>query len=193
MARIREEFSGRLCISTMVFADFALAELGYTCWPERTQEQIAGRATFWEDANLEIGLNQWTNIALETQNDQRLSVLAEEFYHYAIPFLAYYRATYPKQPIRLAELGNFNFDGSTRGLAYYLGHPERMQVNDNQEDSDIWAAYLIVSQYVEMTGIPVWSIYPHNWCPGEQEAGDIVINDLPSERCIVEIIGGTLE
>jgi len=159
---------------------------------------IADRATFWDFDELEIGVNCWPSGTWETQNDQRLSALVENIVEFWTTPFDYYSENYPGRAIRFAELGVFFFDGASRGYDWWLNQTDRMQAVDFQEHADLWAAYLAVAEYYQMDGLNTFAVWPyrderrmtgnHNFDPGDFE-----LTGMPSERCVVEVIGSEVE
>ena len=198
LADIRTVFSGRLMVSSQTQTHLAW---GSTYDDETNFETIADRATFWGFEDLEIGLNCWPSGAWETQNDQRFSVLVERAFSFWARAFSYYRSRYPGKPIVFAEMGNFNFDGSSRGYDYFLrelgynpGGPTPgvpPTVIDNQEDADLRSALVIAAEALGAAGVEIYKIYP--WSPyaqGEQLLGDIAINGSPSVMSYSALMGG---
>ena len=199
LGRIKEVFTGRLSVNqqTQTFL------LGKSTYSEVSNwRTILDQSSFWDYPGIEIGMSCNPSGPWETQNDQRLSVLIEGLLRFWQPAVSYFRERYPEHPIRFSEAANFNFNGVGRGEDYFIqvwnpGNHAIVEFElDNQEDADIRTAYMIVGEFLDIDGIAIWSILPHNWEGGQQigdAEGDIAINDLPSEKCVVELIGGVLE
>ena len=107
----------------------------------------------------------WTP-RLESQNDQRLSVLVGGMLSSWSPALDYYRAKYPVNTIRFGEIGTFNTDGVARGGDYFYALVEaatktgaaNVGIRDAQEVADIWAAYVISAIVMRLQGLSVWDL-----------------------------------
>ena len=106
---------------------------------------------------------------LETQADQRLSVLVEAMVNMWTPALEYYREHHPDNRIRFGEIGVYNIDGVCLGNDYYwvlrnAAAGSLFGSIDEQEVADIWAAYLIASHYMGIDGVTAWSLpLSRNW------------------------------
>jgi len=161
--------------------DFKLVSDKYTFWD-------------WKDSRgrpVRIEYSCWTP-PLETQKDQRVSVMAANFVKFWRPAVAYYSSTYPHNPEMFGELGVRNADGACLGPTYYDVTDKRL---DREEVADIWYAYLKGANELGIRSINVWVIGLGDlWvmdCPG-----DSFINiglrqpESPAYRIIKAIIAG---
>lgn len=195
--RIRTVYGGRLSVGQQTNTHMALGS-GYSTRQEELAtpwERVADRATFWDYDDLEIGLDCWQSGVWETQNDQRFSILVENLVAFWARAIGYYREKYPDQSIRFAELGAFYFDSSSRGYDWWLHYPERRLQSDFQELSDLWAAYLYMAEYLDVNEISAFGAWPYReeWRLQDYDSGDWMLGGRSAERCLVEMIGGTVE
>jgi sugar phosphate isomerase/epimerase len=130
---------------------------------ERPFDQLVVRFWNWTDKDsllprgrgLMVEWSAW-DIPLETQNDQRLSQLTQEFVRFWTPAQVFYRSTYPGHEIVWGEIGTYPADGISRGLDYLWEYVRGHEVFDLQEFNDAWAAFLTASAALGMDGIEVW-------------------------------------
>jgi hypothetical protein len=140
---------------------------GYTTqWVDAQPfEQLVGRFWGWTDTGslnvrgrrLMVEWSCW-EVELETQNDQRLSQLIEEFVSFWTPAQVFYRSTYPGHEIVWGEIGTYPADGISRGSDYLWQYVRGHEVFDLQEFNDAWAAFLTASAALGMDGIEVWYV-----------------------------------
>ena len=155
--------------------------------------QIVKKFTFWNWKDLE---GNWMRIEyscwsppLETQRDQRASVMVDNFVKFWRPAIAYYSSTYPHDPQMFGEIGVCNADGVGLGPAYYDIIDKRL---DRQEVADIWYAYLKGSDELGVNSMNVWTIGLGDLWPMDSP-GDFFINiglrqtESPAYRIIKEI------
>lgn len=190
--RIRTVYSGRLSVGQQTHSMLA----GDSTYDRESDWRvILDRSRFWDYDDLEIGMNCLPSGAWETQNDQRFSILVENLVASWSRAIAYYRGRYPDQSIRFTELGAFYFDSSSRGFDWWLHNPERRLQTDFQELSDLWAAYLFMAEYLDVNGISAFGTWPYReeWRLQDYDAGDWMLGGRSAERCLVEMIGGTVE
>ena len=199
LSQISQVFSGRLAISSQTQTHLSH---GSTYDDETDFETIADRAAFWGFPGLEIGLNCWPSGEWEEQSDQRFSTIVKNLYLFWLRAFNYYSARYPDKPMQFSEMGNFNFDGSSRGYGYFLEelgfnpggpHPESPPTGiDNQEDADLRAAMLVVADVLDATAVGVYKIYPRSpFSSQDQLLGDIAINGSPSVLIYSAAMGGS--
>ena len=135
----------------------------------RTFMQMVRNFTFWDwkDSQrrpMRIEYSCWAP-PLETQKDQRVSVMMPNFVKFwSIP-VNYYRSTYPQGPQMFGEIGVYNADGVGLGPAYWnITH----KVFDDQEVADIWYIYLKGAKELGINSLNIWSI----------PLGDLWLNDF---------------
>jgi hypothetical protein len=130
--------------------------------------QLAGQFWDWTDPQgrpMVIEWSCWTP-RLESQNDQRLSVLVEGMHSLWNPALDYYRGKYPGNTIRFGEIGTYNVDGIARGGDYAnalleaagKAGTDSTGTRDAQEVADIWAAYIISAMAMRLQGLSMWDL-----------------------------------
>jgi hypothetical protein len=108
---------------------------------------------FWGYGSMLIGMNSWV-LEIESQKDQRFSVMLERFVAFWRPFVEDYRRLYPGHKIVFEEIGFYNYDGA--GLGWR--HVEASPLRDDQEVADFWAAALAGMEYLDMDGTAVWCV-----------------------------------
>jgi len=161
----------------------------------KTFEQVAPSFTFWnwEDSQgrpMRIEYSCWTP-PLETQNDQRASVMTQNFVKFLLPAVDYYSSEYPSNVQMYGEIGSYVSDGSCLGSSYW-NQPQH--AFDEQEMADIWYAYLKGSTGLGLESINIWQFsvgdYLNNGIP---EQGNLSIGyrqpENPAYRVIKAIIG----
>lgn len=122
-------------------------------------ETNAGQFWDWTDQlgrPLEIEWSGWTP-TLESQRDQRLTVMVPAFVRFFTKALEYYRSRYPGSHITFGELGAWSVDGCCLGEAFH-SIPSDSRVRDDQEVADIWAASLIAIAYMGIDGFVAWDM-----------------------------------
>jgi len=191
--RLRGVYSGRLSVNQQTHS---MLNGDSTYDRETDWRVIVKRSKFWDFPEMEIGFtcNQDAP-AIEYQLDQRLSVMVESLVRNWGNAVRYYRTEYPSHPIRYSELTASYFDGASLGRGWFAYHPERMQDVDFQEQADWWAAYLIMTTYLEIDAVDVFAIWPYReeWRLQDYDPTDFMLGGRPSERCVVELIGAPVE
>ncbi|MCK5827980.1 hypothetical protein KAH43_05575, partial [Candidatus Bipolaricaulota bacterium] len=185
---------------------FLLDSAGYNL--ECRFENSVGRFWDWTDTAgepLTVEWSCWTP-TLETQADQRLSVLVERMVEFWAPALGFYREHYPDNRIRFGEIGVYTMDGICLGNDYYSALQDasssyQFGIIDEQEVADIWAAYLIASHYMELDGLTAWTFLPsRNWeeiykiqPASSQHFGAVASGISPPLAVISSLLGGEWE
>ena len=144
---------------------------GYSYESNTPFEENVGKFWDWQPPGADPLVVEWScwSPTLETQADQRLSVLVEHMYSFWEPALRYYRANHPRCSIRFGEIGVYNTDGVCLGNDHYWEIRNRSTSVefgeiDEQEVADIWAAYLIVSTAMGLDGFSAWDIgFSRDW------------------------------
>jgi hypothetical protein len=126
--------------------------------------------------------------ALETQSDQRFSVVIERFASEVRRAFDYYRAKYPGKRIEFGEMASNNVNGDL-----VIGLPDDICASPNytqdlQEMSDAWAAFLIGASAVGADGIAVWSISPTS--ERSTFVANYWLNNTPALNVIEACLGG---
>ncbi len=147
----------------------------------------------WKDSQgrpMRIEYSCWTP-PLETQKDQRVSVMTRNFVKlWSIP-VDYYSSTYPDDPQMFGEIGTFNADGVCLGPSYWN---MTNKVYDEQERADIWYAYLKGAKELGIESLSVWAFPLGDLWPND-EPGKIFLNtglrqrESEGYRIITSIIG----
>jgi hypothetical protein len=185
-ADLRAVFPGQLtfCEATHHF-------LGRDHVEEIDFEAQVGR--FWDAYDL-IEFSCWPSPAawwpLETQDDQRFSVIGGEFVYTWTKAFQYYRATYPSKPITFGEMGCYTQDGVAAGRMWGSGEPPTLV--DHQEMADVWAAGLITSSLLNAESLAIWALTPY-CLPFEQaclqaQPGSFFLMASPALRTIESFI-----
>ncbi len=141
---------------------------------------------------IRIEYSCWTP-PLETQKDQRVSVMEPNFVKFwGIP-VGYYRETYPQDPQMFGEIGVYDVDGV--GLGSEIWHMSNY-VFDYQEVADIWYVYLKGAKELGINSLNVWVIPLGDfWYDDTPGPGHQFINiglrqpEMPAYRVITAIIG----
>jgi hypothetical protein len=105
-----------------------------------------------EGRPLIIGLSDWYQ-ELDTQRDQRFTVMAANVYNRYLPLVEWFHASYPGHEIVMAEYGTCNHDGAILG-----GVPPSWEdcISDFQEMADFHAAYLTAFRALGLGGFSMW-------------------------------------
>jgi len=114
--------------------------------PIRTEEEYAKFErdfTFWNwrdsyGRSMTIEHSCWTPV-LDSQKDQRVSVMVQNFVKFWKPAVNYFRSNFPENPQMFGEIGIYNADGVCLGPTYWNLTNKQF---DNQEVADIWYTYL---------------------------------------------------
>ena len=126
---------------------------------------------------------------LETQKDQRVSVMVPNFVKFwSIP-VDYYRSMYSQDPQMFGEIGVFDADGVSLGQDYWS---ISNKIFDHQEVADVWYAYLEGTRGLGVESLNIWIIpFGDFWSDG---VGDTYLNiglrkpQSPAYRLIKAII-----
>jgi len=192
ISRVREVFDGEV-----TYADnttlFCSANMGTnittTCF-----EQTLGE--FWDALDL-IEMNMYPvefqpAQRLETQADQRFSVIVERLIKFWAPAIAFYREEYPSVPLAIGEMGTQGFDGQLIADDWVV--PSFPVRSDTQEHADIWAAYVCLLQFYELDSFRSWSIYLGDDHASERRnQPNIGLNDSPALLVISAALDGNQE
>jgi hypothetical protein len=116
--------------------------------------------TFWDTFDL-IEMNMWPGagdgMRLETQQDQRFSVLVANLVHFWSKAFSYYREKYPTLPIHFGEIGTFDYDGAIVTGDFYGAWALPSARLDHQEYVDTWAAYFAMAAALGADGLGAWT------------------------------------
>jgi hypothetical protein len=170
LERVDAEFSGQLAVSE------GTNKMAFGWFPKGGH-----LGQFWGYESMLIGMNSWVQ-ELETQKDQRFSVVLERFVAFWRPFVEEYRRLYPGHKIVFEENGFYNYDGAALGWR----HEETNPVRDDQEVADYWAAVFSALPALGMDGIAVWCIDirdPHVF------VGNATLNEPP----LINIIRASIQ
>jgi hypothetical protein len=136
-------------------------ELGIETVPPLMFDTGHGYSLFWDwtsgNRRLTVNGSSWTP-TLETQNDQRYSIMVTNFVSYNLPFVQHFAAKYPDLSFCWGELGTYPVDGVARGVEYFYG--SRPDALDLQEFNDALAAALIGSAALDVKGACMWFFVP---------------------------------
>ncbi len=121
--------------------------------------EVVKNYTFWnwesrDGRRLINGMTIWTP-KVETQRDQRVSVMERNFVKFLNPAVDYYRSTYPGVGLMFGEIGAYNADGFVLGLKYY-DTPPNQRVMDEQERADYILAALRGAKALNISGVNLW-------------------------------------
>ena len=124
-------------------------------------EKIVKDFTFWDwtDSHgrlMRIEYSGW-GTPMETQRDQRVSVMEKNFVKFWKLPMDYYRSQYPNNPQMFGEIGTRDADGQSVIPDYYR-IPASKRVLDGQEDADAWCAYLKGAQELGIDSLNLWTI-----------------------------------
>jgi hypothetical protein len=111
----------------------------------------------------------WTP-RLETQKDQRVSVMEPNFIKFLEPAHSYFSSTYPQDSQMIGEIGTRDADGGCLGPDYY-NIPRSQRVFDEQERADVWYAYFKGSKELGIESLDVWVFTLGNTSWGDHSAG----------------------
>ena len=126
----------------------------------KTFEQVVPNFTFWnwEDSQgrpMRIEYSGWSP-DVETQKDQRVSVMSPNFVSFWNPAVDYYRSTYLDNPQMFGEIGAYNADGQSLGANLYYEITPSQRVYDEQERADFILAALKGAKALGIMAINVW-------------------------------------
>ena len=160
---------------------------------ESAFRQLVKDFTFWDwkDSHgrpMRLEYSCWTP-PLETQKDQRVSVMAPNFVKFWEYAVNYYSSTYPQDPQMFGEIGVYDADGVGLGPTYWN---MTNKVLDYQEVADVWCAYLNGTRKLGIESLNIWIIpFGDFWSDG---VGDTYLNiglrkpESPAYRVIKAII-----
>ncbi|MCD6135567.1 hypothetical protein J7J63_02500, partial [Candidatus Bipolaricaulota bacterium] len=156
LTKLSTEFNGSLGID--VGANNILEGI-YWDSKKRTWQGTIAQMTFlgwisWDGKPLEDLYSCHTPL-IETQKDQRVSVMALNFVKFWKPLFDYVAAKYSNPPQGFGEIGANNGDGQTLSPSYY-DIPHNQRVLDEQERADYFLAALKGSKALEIMTINVW-------------------------------------
>lgn len=145
--------------------------------PIRTEEAYANFEkgfTFWNwvsptGKHIIYEYSVWTP-RLETQKDQRVSVMEPNFIKFLEPAHSYFSSTYPQDSQMIGEIGTRDADGGCLGPDYY-NIPRSQRVFDEQERADVWYAYFKGSKELGIESLDVWVFTLGNTSWGDHSAG----------------------
>ncbi len=193
LTTLSKEFSGKLGIDIA-----GNSMLGGWYWNQngRSFKQLIDKMTFlgWKSPDgkkLEALYSCWTP-PLETQKDQRVSVMTRNFVKFWKPLFDSVSSTYSNPPQGFGESGVYDADGVGLGPAYWS---ISNKVFDDQEMADIWYVYLKGDKELGINSLNIWQFplgdYWGVWSPGNQfiNIGIRKWPEMPAYRVITSIIG----
>jgi len=151
----------------------------------KTFEQVVPNFTFWnwEDSQgkpMRIEYSGWTP-DVETQKDQRASVMAQNYVKFWLPAVNYYSSKYPANLQMFGEVGAKNADGQSLGANKYYAIPANKMVYDEQEMADFFYAMLKGSKELHIYMLNIWTLplgdlWANEEGRGGHQPGDFFIN-----------------
>ena len=118
---------------------------------ERGFRKVVQDFTFWdwkdsEQRPMRIEYSCWLQ-PLETQKDQRVSLMIPNFVgSWSIP-VNYNRSRYPQNSQMFGEIGTYDFDGIALGSSYWRNSSKKFY--DEQEFADVWYTYIMGAKKIE--------------------------------------------
>ena len=192
LSKISNEFKGELGIDEATNNMLS----GHSCLSRQGNFlKLAKKCTFWswKDINgrpVRIEYSCWSP-PMETQKDQRASIVPANFVKFWKTAIDYYKTQYPNNIQMFGEIGVPSGDGACSDTNYYNAKHKRY---DNQEAADGWYAQLIGSKMLGIDRLDIWTVsladYWPNWGPG----GGLLSTGFnrpasPAYRVIKAIIG----
>jgi hypothetical protein len=128
-------------------------------------------------------------VPIETQKDQRLSVMTENLASLWQQVGRHIRGLYPGCDIDMAQLGSYNYDGAVLSgdMSLIVSSARNLSLLDNQEFADYYAALLAVCTSLDFDEIIVWS----QWITSEPswyQAGLRFLDYTPAERTVGAVL-----
>ncbi len=159
-------------------------------------ERLVKNFTFWNwkdshERPMRIEYSCWAP-PVETQKDQRVSVMEPNFVKFWRPAVDYYRSTYPEDPQMFGEIGAYDADGQSLGPAYW--HLKN-KILDEQEVADFLYAAFQGAKELEINYINFSEcFYVGDWSTPTVGSSRIVTwyyenPETPAYRVITAIIG----
>ena len=195
--KISEQFDGEMGFdeATNLLLDGHSAINDTPIHTESAFARLVRNFTFWDwkDAHgrpMRIEYSCWAP-PIETQKDQRVSVMLPNFTRFWEPAMAYYNATYPQDPKMFGEIGVFDIDRVCMGFPL----PTTNKRFDDQEMADIWYVYLKEAKELGINSLNIWQFplgdYWSVWSSGNQfiNLGIKQWPEMPAYRVITAIIG----
>ena len=128
---------------------------------------------------------------METQNDQRASIMPANFVKFWKTAVNYYTARYPNNIQMFGEIGVPSGDGACSNPNYYNVKNKRY---DDQEAADGWYAQLVGSKILGIDRLDIWMVsladYWPNWGPGGSLLGTGFKRAESPAYCIIKAIIG---
>jgi hypothetical protein len=184
---VREVFSGKITLSEATH--HFLSEDRNGEYPFGGSDFETSVGAFWDSYDL-IHMNSWPfsteSFRFETQADQRLSVLTEQFAAFWQPAITHYGTTHPSLPLYFGEAGAFKLDGITYDSQVH----EQL---DRQEFTDFWVATLAASEYFGVDGIAAWAYQLGYWYRGIDDPYDHAFNRMPTLQAFAAVFGMDVE
>ena len=191
LTTLSSEFNGKLGID---ISGNNILEGVYWDNKKRTWKGTIGQMTFfgWKSPDGEEleALSSCGTPSIETQKDQRVSVMIVNFVKFWKPLFNYVASTYSNQ-LQFGELEVYNADGQSLGASYWQ---LTNKVFDEQERADAWYAYLKGAEELTIKSLNIWTIPLGDLWPNDV-AGDFFINtglrspESQAYRIIKAIIG----
>jgi hypothetical protein len=173
LTRIDQVFSGKLAVDVSVHHYLA----GFNCYNSETDLE-ANVGTFWDwrddrgrPALFEMNWWPLDQVPLETQKDQRFTVMVERMVQLWMPAIRLLRSKYPDVPLTFGEIGTY----TSRDGAVLIGVPSTLLAKpgtrDDQEYRETTATHIVASAGMELDGMCVWG-WAASWSmPGRYESG----------------------
>jgi hypothetical protein len=182
---VRQVFSGGVTFAEATHLYLA----GFNTYSEEPSFELnVGR--FWDALDF-IEMNMWPGlegVTLETQADQRFSVVTENLVRFWRPAFEYYRAKYAALPVCFGEMGTFDYDGAIVTDDFFGAWQLPGARMDHQEFADTWAAYLCLAAAMGADGLAAWSVTLDPTTP--QWVGTHKINMTPAIRVFRAVVAG---
>ena len=191
LTRLSKGFNGNLAIDSGIHnIVMGLFVPVVSSWKEAIDTMRFWKWISSSGVALDIEYSCWAP-EIETQGDQRSSVMAVKFVEFWKPVYDYVHLKYPGHSQNFGEIGVYNANGVGLGGASYWNMPNKKL--DNQEMADIWYAYFKGSEELGVEKLDVWTI-PFGDLWANDVAGNFFINiglgqpESPAYRVIKAII-----
>jgi hypothetical protein len=163
---------------------------------------MAKNVTFWdwvdkEGRPMRVEYSGWVISPVETQADQRATVIAGKFEElWSIPG-SYYSSTYPNNLQMWGEIGARNIDSYVLGPDYFYSIPKDQRKPDEQERADFMLAMFKASKELGIERMNIWLFNPGD-CYSNWEGGNLITTGfhkpiVPEYRVIKAIIGPAID
>jgi len=155
-----ERFNGNLAIDLGFQTNFDYSFENY--WDGKSFRNLIRQMTYlgWVSSSgdpLDFEWSFW-GIPLESQTDQRVSVLERNLVNFWKPAFDCISSIYRTISENWGETGANTFDGYTLGEKYYSSLSESRQRYDEQERADFFCALMKASSELEINTVNVWKL-----------------------------------